>query len=151
MGKNLTIFNVSIEGSPNWTLHVANFSGIHIHDIEIHNAQGYNRDGIDIDCSQNALVENSLVDAGDDALCVKSGEDWVGRHDAVRAENIIFRNIEVGTGHGITIGSDMAAGVRNVSVSSQPRRVSLGISIMFAFFWTNARPCLLLTFRVGYV
>jgi hypothetical protein len=63
------------------------------------------------------------VDTGDDTLCVKSGEDWVGRHDAVRAENIIFRNIEVGTGHGITSGSDMAAGVRNVSVSSQPRRV----------------------------
>jgi polygalacturonase len=113
-GSNLTIYNVSIVDSPNWTLHVANFSGIHIHDIAIHNPQGYNRDGIDIDSSQHALVENSLVDAGDDALCVKSGEDWVGRHDAVRAENITFRNIVVGTGHGITIGSDMSAGVRDV-------------------------------------
>ena len=115
MGKNLTISNVSIEDSPNWTLHIANFSDIHIHDIQIHNPQGYNRDGIDIDSSQNALVENSVVDAGDDALCVKSGEDWVGRHNAVRAENITFRNIHVGTGHGITIGSDMSAGVRNVT------------------------------------
>ena len=31
------------------------------------------------------------------------------------AENITFRNIQVGTGHGITIGSDMSAGVRNVT------------------------------------
>ena len=115
MGKNLTIHNITIKDSPNWTLHIANFSGVHVYDIRIFNPQGYNRDGIDIDASQNVLVENSLVDAGDDALCVKAGANWVGRHDSRRSENIIFRNIRIGTGHGITIGSDMSAGVRNVT------------------------------------
>jgi len=74
-------------------LHIANFSGVHIHDIRIYNPQGYNRDGIDIDCSRNALVENSLVDAGDDALCVKAGANWVGRHVALPSENIVFRYV----------------------------------------------------------
>jgi polygalacturonase len=115
MGKNMTISNITIEDSPNWTLHIANFSGVHIHNIQIFNPGGFNRDGIDIDCSQHVVVENSLVDAGDDALCVKAGANWVGRHTAVKSENIIFRNIIVGTGHGITIGSDMSAGVRNVT------------------------------------
>ena len=66
---------------------------MHIHDIRIYNPQGYNRDGIDIDCSRNALVENSLVDAGDDALCVKAGANWVGRHVALPSENIVFRYV----------------------------------------------------------
>ena len=50
------------------------------------------------------LVEDSIVDAGDDALCVKAGANWVGRHSAVPSHDILFRNIQVGTGHGITIG-----------------------------------------------
>ena len=56
--------------------------------------------GIDIDCSSDVLVEDSLVDAGDDALCVKAGANWVGRHTAVPSHDIVFRNIKVGTGHG---------------------------------------------------
>ena len=51
MGTNLTISNITIVDSPNWTLHIANFTKVHVHHIQLYNPQGYNRDGIDIDCS----------------------------------------------------------------------------------------------------
>lgn len=74
-----------------------------------------NSDGIDVDCSQNVLVEDCSLDVGDDALCVKSGKDWLGRMFGVTSENITFQNNMVFHGHGITIGSEMSAGVRNVT------------------------------------
>ena len=74
-----------------------------------------NSDGIDLDCVTNAVVENSYFDVGDDALCVKSGLDWFGRKWAHPSRNILFRNIVVGHGHGISIGSEMSGGVNNVT------------------------------------
>ena len=35
--------------------------------------------GIDIDSTQNALIEDNYFNVGDDALCVKSGIDYFGR------------------------------------------------------------------------
>ena len=35
------------------------------------------------------------VRAADDALCVKAGANWVGRHTALPSHDIVFRNIEV--------------------------------------------------------
>ena len=39
-----------------------------------------NGDGIDMDSSTDALVRNNIVDVGDDALCCKSGANWLGRY-----------------------------------------------------------------------
>ena len=50
------------------------------------------QDGLDIDCVQNALIEENYFDVDDDALCVKSGRDWDGRHFGRPARDILFRN-----------------------------------------------------------
>ena len=106
----------TLRNSPAWTLHVANFSDVHIHNLNISNpANAPNSDGMDLDCSRNGLVEDCVLSVGDDVLCVKSGIDFLGRTYGVRSENITFRNIVAGEGHGLTIGSETAAGVRNVS------------------------------------
>lgn len=49
------------------------------------------------------------------ALCVKSGIDWFGRSYGRPSKDIVFRNITVGTGHGISVGSEMSGGVQNVT------------------------------------
>ena len=38
-----------------------------------------NADGIDIDACQRVVVEDSVFDVNDDAVCIKSGVDWYGR------------------------------------------------------------------------
>lgn len=120
-GDQLLITNVTIQNSPAWTLHISNFTRAHVHHITVLNPPSTgpnpskNADGIDVDCSSNVLVEDSFLSVGDDVLCVKSGIDFLGRTFGRRSENITFRNIVAGTGHGITVGSETSAGVRNVS------------------------------------
>ena len=48
-------------------------------------------------------------------LCVKSGEDWLGRNAGVPSENVLFEDCEVRSGHGLTLGSEMSGGIRNVT------------------------------------
>ena len=54
------------------------------------------------------------VSVGDDAIAVKSGLDWFGRTYGRPSRNITFRGLRVGTGHGISIGSEMLGGVSDV-------------------------------------
>jgi pectate lyase len=78
-----------------------------------------NGDGLDVESCKNVLVENSSFDVGDDAICIKSGKDKDGRDRGVPCENIIIRNNIVYHGHGgVTVGSEMSSGVKNMHVSN---------------------------------
>ena len=91
-------------------------TNLHVENVHVQNpGHAPNSDGIDLDCVQNAVVKNSYFDVGDDALCVKSGIDWFGRGYGRASRNILFRNITVGNGHGISIGSESSGGVSNVT------------------------------------
>ena len=47
--------------------------------------------------------------------CVqKSGLDWFGRTYGQPTRNITFRRMTIGTGHGVSIGSEMSAGIYDV-------------------------------------
>ena len=58
--------------------------------------------GIDIDSTQDALVEDNHLSVGDDALCVKSGVGYFGRAYGRPAKDILFRRNTIGAGNGIT-------------------------------------------------
>jgi len=72
-------------------------------------------DGIDIDSTQEAVVENSYIDVEDDSLCVKSGLDALGRAYGRPSKNVVFRNSHLGRGGGLTIGSEGSGGVYNIT------------------------------------
>ncbi len=78
-----------------------------------------NGDGIDVESCKNVLIENSVFDVGDDALCMKSGRDAEGRKRAMPTENVIIRGCTVYSSHGgFVIGSEMSGGARNIYVSN---------------------------------
>lgn len=80
------------------------------------NAQ--NGDGIDLSSCTNALIVNCSVDAGDDAICLKSGIGDVGRKRGPCA-NIVVDSCTVFHGHGgFVIGSDTGGGMNNVFVKN---------------------------------
>ena len=54
-----------------WTLHFSSVTNLHVHHLNVLNPLEPNADGIDIDASQNVLVEDCYFSVGDDALCVK--------------------------------------------------------------------------------
>ena len=114
--RDVMMNDLTVQNSPNWYIHFSTVTNLHVNRVTVIDpGDSPNTDGIDLDCVTNALVENCFFSVGDDALCVKSGRDYEGRRYAHPSRDIIFRNIRVGTGHGITIGSESSGGVYNVT------------------------------------
>jgi len=107
------------QNSPAWCIHPLIVEDLTVRNIIVRNPwYSQNGDGIDIESCKNVLVENCNFDVGDDAICLKSGKDEEGRRRGIPCENIIIINNNVYHGHGgVTIGSEMSGGIRNIHVS----------------------------------
>lgn len=118
--ENVSISGVRLRNSPFWNTHVVYSEDVTIHDVRIENPpDAPNGDGIDIDSSVFVRVSDAFIDAGDDAICIKSGKDEQGRAVDAPAENITVTNCTIKHGHGgIVIGSETAGDVRHVVVSN---------------------------------
>lgn len=60
------------------------------------------------------LIERVYISTGDDAIAIKAGKDWFGRTFGRPSKNITVRDSVIGTGHGLSIGSEMSGGVYDV-------------------------------------
>jgi polygalacturonase len=70
---NLHIQGIEIANSPGWTLHLEQCERVVIHGISIRNhLYGPNTDGIDIDGCRDVRVSDCLIEAGDDAIVLKT-------------------------------------------------------------------------------
>lgn len=118
--KNVLLEGVLFENSPSWNIHPLMCENVIIDGVFIRNpSYAQNGDGLDLESCKNAIIINSTLDVGDDALCLKSGKDEDGRKRARSTENVIVDNCVVFKGHGgFVVGSEMSGGVRNVSVSN---------------------------------
>jgi polygalacturonase len=80
--------------------------------IETH---GPNNDGCDPESCRDVLIEGCYFDTGDDCIAIKSGRNADGRRLKAPTENIIIRDCTMKEGHGgITVGSEISGGVRNL-------------------------------------
>ena len=118
--KNILLEGVIFQNSPAWCLHPLLCENLIVRNIEVKNPwYAQNGDGIDVESCKNVLIENSVFDVGDDALCMKSGRDEAGRKRAKATENVTIRNCTVYAAHGgFVIGSEMSGGVKNIEVSN---------------------------------
>lgn len=108
------------QNSPAWCLHPLMVEDLIVRNVTVRNPwYSQNGDGLDVESCKNVLVENSNFDVGDDAICIKSGKDKDGRERNIPCENLVIRNNIVYHGHGgVTVGSEMSGGVRNMHVSN---------------------------------
>ncbi|WP_264530397.1 glycoside hydrolase family 28 protein [Flavobacterium sp. N502540] len=108
------------QNSPAWNLHPFMVEDLIVRNITVRNPWfSQNGDGLDVESCKNVIIENSSFDVGDDAICIKSGKDKDGRDRGVACENIIVKNNIVYHGHGgVTVGSEMSGGVKNLHVSN---------------------------------
>ncbi|KAF2506692.1 glycoside hydrolase family 28 protein [Flavobacterium zhairuonense] len=108
------------QNSPAWNIHPLMIEDLIIRNVTVRNPwYSQNGDGLDVESCKNVLVENSSFDVGDDAICIKSGKDKDGRDRGIPCENIIVKNNIVYHGHGgVTVGSEMSGGVKNLHVSN---------------------------------
>lgn len=118
--KYILLEGVTFQNSPAWCLHPLMSEHLTVRNVFVKNPwYAQNGDGIDVESCKNVLIENSVFDVGDDALCMKSGRDAEGRKRAMPVENVIIRGCTVYSSHGgFVIGSEMSGGARNIFVSN---------------------------------
>jgi len=116
--RNVLLQGVAFQNSPAWNMHPLMCENLIIDGVTARNPfYAQNGDALDLESCRNALVVNSVFDAGDDCICVKSGKDEEGRKRARPCENIVVTGCTVFAGHGgFVVGSEMSGGVRNVLV-----------------------------------
>jgi polygalacturonase len=118
--KNILLEGVTFQNSPAWCLHPLMSEHITVRNITVKNPwYAQNGDGIDVESCKNVVIENSIFDVGDDALCIKSGRDADGRKRAMPTENVVIKGCTVYASHGgFVIGSEMSGGAKNIYVSN---------------------------------
>lgn len=117
--KKVLLDGVTFKNSPSWCLHPLSCEHITIKNVKVFNPwYSQNGDALDLESCNYALIINNVFDAGDDAICIKSGKDEDGRKRGEPCQNVIVKNNVVLHGHGgFVVGSEMSGGVKNIYVS----------------------------------
>jgi polygalacturonase len=97
-----------------WEIHPVLSHNVTVQGVTV-NSHGPNNDGCDPECCRDVVIEGCTFDTGDDCIAIKAGKNADGRRVNVPSEDIVIRNCTFADGHGgVTIGSEMTGGVRNI-------------------------------------
>ncbi len=125
--SNVTIRDVRLLESANWTLHLLGCQDVNIDGIVIENGTRSNRDGLDIDACNRVTVSNSRFRTGDDAIVMKSTND-------ILCQNVTITNCIIRTdASAVKTGTESNGGFKNITVSNCVIRdvpVHAGIELM---------------------
>jgi polygalacturonase len=115
--ENVLIEGVTIQNAPRFHLHPCFSKNVIVDGVTVRcpwNAQ--NGDAIDFSDVNVGLIVNSTVDAGDDGLCMKSGNNKAGA-PANGCEDILIQGNTVFHAHGgFVLGSETVQGMRRIVV-----------------------------------
>jgi polygalacturonase len=114
--KNLRLENITLQNSPKF-----HFVPVDCEDVVVTNVtilapeHAANTDAID-PSGRRMLITHCRIDVGDDNVAIKAGKKTPG-HD-FESEDITVTDCTFLHGHGMSIGSETAGGVRNVTVKN---------------------------------
>ena len=108
--STVAVDNITLENSPMENLTFNKTNNVTINGITISApANSPNTDGIDPSGS-NYLIENSTISTGDDDIAIKP--------ENAACDNIVINNMNIGTGHGISVGGQTNDGLNGMTVSN---------------------------------
>ena len=109
--------NITVQNSPSWQVVPYYSEDLTFRNMKITAPEpaGHNTDGIDPFSSKHILIEHVTVDTGDDNVAIKSGQPKSEGPDAP-SEDITIRDCDFRHGHGLSVGSEVAGGVRHLRV-----------------------------------
>lgn len=116
--RNITLQGMKFCNSPSWTLHPYFSNDLRFIGVTVENpADSPNTDGLDPESCKNVEILGVRFSLGDDCIAVKSGKIYMGRKHKTPSENLHIRQCLMENGHGaVTVGSEMAGGVVNLTV-----------------------------------
>jgi len=114
--SNVLMQGYQVQGAPFWLHHPVNCRNVWFRNVQM-NSLGPNSDGFDPDGCDHVLVEGCTFNTGDDCIAIKSGKNLDTQFGASR--NIVIQDCVMNSGHGgVTLGSEMAAGIEHVYVQN---------------------------------
>lgn len=118
--KNVVMQGVTIKNSPSWNLHPYFSEQVRFLDMKIQSPNNsHNTDGIDPESCTGVEIAGVYFSVGDDCIAIKSGKMYMGKTYLTPSKDIVIRNCFMESGHGgVTIGSEIAAGVDNILVKN---------------------------------
>lgn len=116
--ENVTVQGIHIQNSPSWNVHPYFSDHLRFVDMQITGpANSPNTDGLDPESCHDVEIVGVRISVGDDCIAVKSGKIYMGRRYRRACEDLVIRQCCMRDGHGsITVGSEMAGGVRRMTV-----------------------------------
>ena len=113
--KNLTVRGVTIQNSPKFHFVPTDCENVLVEDAKFFAPErAPNTDAIDPSMCKNVTIRRCLIDVGDDNVAVKSGKPHPNREFA--ADTLLVDDCTFKHGHGMSIGSEMVGGVKDVVV-----------------------------------
>jgi polygalacturonase len=108
---NFTVYDINLVDAAKQHLYYKSGNGLTVWGLRIRTpATARNTDGIDIDSSTNATVNDSWISAGDDCVALET--------NASASSNTTVENTHCYGTHGISIGSETTYGVSSVQVQN---------------------------------
>lgn len=117
--KDVALHGVHACNSPSWQLHPYYSEQVGIYDVTVSAPKvSPNTDACDPESCDGVEIIGCRFTVGDDCIAVKSGKIELGTKLNKPADHHTIRNCLMEHGHGaVTLGSEIGAGVRNLSVS----------------------------------
>ena len=114
--KNLRLENITLQNSPKFHFVPSDCEDVVVTNVTILAPErAANTDAID-PSGRRMLITHCKIDVGDDNVAIKAGKKQPG-HD-FQSEDITVTDCTFLHGHGMSIGSETAGGVRNVTVKN---------------------------------
>ena len=117
--SNVLVEGVTIRNSPFWNVTPVFCDNVNVRGVTIISpATSPNTDGINPDSCRNIRISDCCISVGDDCITIKSGRDANGRRAGRPLENCTIVNCTLLHGHGLSIGSEMSGGVKNLTIAN---------------------------------
>lgn len=116
---HVNIHGVTGQNSASWQFHPFFSKYINFYEIKVNAPKDSpNTDGLDPESCDYVNIVGCAFSVGDDCIALKSGKIYMGATYKKPANHHTIRNCLMQFGHGaITLGSEMAGGVKNLTVS----------------------------------
>ena len=117
--RNVTIHGVTVANGPSWNIHPFFSENVALLDCFVTAPKDSpNTDAIDPESCDGVNIIGCKFSVGDDCIAIKAGKIDMALKYKTPADHHTIRNCLMEFGHGgVTMGSELAAGIRNLSVT----------------------------------
>ncbi|MGN1422935.1 MAG: glycoside hydrolase family 28 protein [Oscillospiraceae bacterium] len=117
--RNVTVHGITAQNAAMWQLHPYFSADLRFLDLAVNAPKDSpNTDALDPEACDKVDIIGCRFSVGDDCIAIKSGKIDIGKKYKTPADHHTIRNCIMQFGHGaITLGSEMAGGVKNLTVN----------------------------------